>query len=66
MNPIQHPQADTAPASAYPRTATPLPAFHSLRAIIPRTPMRLTPSPAIPRQPSYETRAFPIELGFMS
>ena len=71
MNPIPLPQANPT-ASTYTRMAIPPPAFHSLRAIIPRTRMRRTPAPpappapAAPAPPSYEARAFPIELAYMS
>ena len=66
MNPIPHPQAHSAPTRPHARRAMPPPAFHSLRAIIPRQAMRFTPPPAAPLQPSYETRAFPIELAYIS
>ena len=62
MNPTLHPPSER-PSH---RTAVPPPAFHSLRAFIPRKIMRH--APIIPRTepPSYETRAFPVELTYMS
>ena len=66
MNPIPHPQANTAPTRPHARMVMHPPAFHSQRAIVPRKTMRPIPTPAAPSQPSYETRAFPIELAYVS
>ncbi len=48
------------------RMPTPPAAFHSLRAFIPRQAIRRVPILRLPVPPSYETRAFPVELTYMS
>lgn len=58
MNPTLHPPTER----AHNRAALPPPAFHSLRAFIPRKLIRHAPIVARIEQPTYETRAFPIEL----
>lgn len=62
MNPTLHPPTER-PRS---RIAMPPPAFHSLRAFIPRQTMRHAPIVPRIKPPSYETRAFPVELTYMS
>ena len=49
-----------------PRIALPPPAFHSFRALVPRGSMRYTRTLALPAPPSQETRAFPIELSYIT
>ena len=48
------------------RIPTPPAAFHSLRAFIPRQTIRRPPILRLPVPPSYETRAFSVELTYMS
>ena len=66
MNPTPHPAIPDSTIRAQARAIVPPPAFHGLRAFIPRAAMRRAPMLARPETPSYETRTFPIELTYMS
>ena len=66
MNPIPLPPNSHATDRPRARGPMPPPAFHSLRAFIPRKTIRRMPALALPKPPSYETRAIPIELTYMS
>ncbi len=48
------------------RAKLPPPAFHSLRALVPRARFRRISVLALPAPRENETRAFPIELSYMS
>ena len=66
MNPTPHPAIPDSTIREQARAAVPPPAFHGLRAFIPRSPIRRVPIVARIATPSYETRTFPIELTYMS
>ena len=61
--PMNHPTPFSTPQN---RRPSPPAAFHSLRAFIPRQTIRRQPMLRLPAPPSYETRAFPVELTYMS
>ena len=48
------------------RVPMPPPAFHSLRALIPRKAMHRPPAVMLPEPPTHEKRAFPVELTYLS